>query len=63
VTHILESHYDPEVNPDNNRLEKERTGIIEDLFLANKFTKNYGPKCLISDFRYRDVPEHNIPTS
>ncbi len=35
---------------------------IKKLLVKNKFTKNYGPKHLISDLRSMRVPESKIPT-
>lgn len=59
---IPEKHYDPEESPDNIRADKQTIETIEKLLVKNKFTKNYGPKRLISDLRSMNVPESKIPT-
>ncbi len=46
---IPEKHYDPEESPDNIRADTQTIETIEKLLIKNKFTKNYGPKRLISD--------------
>ena len=55
-------HYDPEESPDNIRAYVQTIETIEKLLVKNKFTKNYGPKCLISELRSMNVPESKIPT-
>jgi hypothetical protein len=59
---IPEKHYDPEKSPDNIRADKQTIETVEKLLVKNKFTKNYGPKRLISDLQSMNVPDSKIPT-
>jgi hypothetical protein len=61
-TDLPEKHFDPEESPDNVRLDRETTALIESLLVDNKHTKNYSPKHLISDLQSLKVPESKIPT-
>ena len=54
---IPATYYDPEESPDNIRADMQTIETIEKLLVKNKFTKNYGPKRLISDLRSMRVPE------
>ncbi len=54
-------HYDQEKSPDNIRADTQTTEIIKKLLVKNEFTKNYGPKHLISYLQSMNVLESKIP--
>jgi hypothetical protein len=56
------THHDVEESPDNIPLTKDILSVIDNLLEQHKFTKNYGPKRLVTDLRHQGVIEDKIPS-
>ncbi len=57
------NHHDVDKSPNNILLTKEVLNAVDyKLIKDHKFTKSYGPKRLITDFRCQSVTEAKIPS-
>jgi hypothetical protein len=57
---IPSTHVDAGVDSSSRHLDRDVNNIIEDLLHCNQFTKNYGPRRLMTDLRARNASENLI---
>ncbi len=61
-TDIPIGHEDVEKNPNNREWDNEIHDLIDKLIESNKYTKNFGPKCIIDELCHQNISDSHSPS-